>query len=197
MKTIDCRGQSCPAPVLATKKGLEESPGGICVLVDDGAPRENVGRFARNRGYQVTEAPDADGWSLLLTGSADADLQSARELSSQNVTGERVLLITSDRLGDGPDELGRLLMKNFLFTLLETTIKPKRILLLNSGVLLATEGSETVEALTKLENHGVELLSCGVCLDYLHRKNQLAAGRVTNMFSVAEQLLAASSVIKL
>lgn len=196
MKTIDCRGQACPAPVIATKKALEGSSDGICVLVDDGAPRENVGRFARNRGYQVTEVPDADGWSLLLTGSAVPETESS-SAGIQPEGRERVLLVTSDRLGDGPDELGRLLMKNFLFTLLETADRPDRILFLNTGVLLATEGAETVEALHRLEERGVELLACGVCLDYLKKKEQLAAGKVSNMFSTAEHLLAAASVIKL
>jgi selenium metabolism protein YedF len=197
MKTIDCRGQACPAPVIATKKALEESAKGICVLVDDGAPRENVGRFARNRGYQVTEAPDTDGWSLLLTSSATAEEADYGAPAPPDGTGDRVLLITSEILGDGADELGRLLMKNFIFTLLETETVPARILLLNSGVLLAVEGAETVEALKRLIDQGVELFSCGICLDYFKKKEQLAVGMVTNMFSTAEHLLTAASVIKL
>lgn len=196
MKTIDCRGQACPAPVIATKKALEEFGPEICVVVDDGAPRENVGRFARNRGYQVTEVAAADGWSLQITGSATAEEVVQRSAPS-STSGDRVLLITSDRLGDGPEELGYLLMKNFIFTLLETPQQPARILFLNSGVLLATEGAETVEALKRLEERGVELFACGICLDYLKKKDQLAVGQVTNMFSTAEHLLAASSVIKL
>ena len=198
MKTIDCRGQACPAPVIATKKALEESDTEIRILVDDGAPRENVGRFVRNRGYQVIETAEAGGWSLQVTGSAAV---AAEETAHNNVpasaSGDRVLLVTSDRLGDGPEELGGLLMKNFIFTLLETQQQPDRILFLNSGVLLATEGAETVEALKQLEDRGVELLACGVCLDYFKKKDQLAVGQVTNMFSTAEHLLTASSVIKL
>jgi len=139
MKTIDCRGQACPAPVIATKKALEESAAGVCVLVDDGAPRENVGRFARNRGYQVTETAQGDGWSLLLSSSGTTAIAEPGGQTG-GLTGERVLLVTSNRLGEGPEELGQLLMKNFLFTLLETPQQPDRILLLNSGVLLATAG---------------------------------------------------------
>jgi len=196
MKTIDCRGQACPAPVIATKKALEESAAGVCVLVDDGAPRENVGRFARNRGYQVTETAQGDGWSLLLSSSGTTAIAEPGGQTG-GLTGERVLLVTSDRLGEGPEELGQLLMKNFLFTLLETPQQPDRILLLNSGVLLATAGAETVEALKRLEERGTEIVACGVCLDYFKKKDQLAAGRVTNMFSTAENLLAAALVIKL
>lgn len=196
MKTVDCRGQACPAPVIAVKKALEESPEGICALVDDGAPRENVARFARTRGYRIAETPDAGGWSLLLTGSSAAPVGMPASAAAP-ANGERVLLITADRLGDGPEELGRLLMKNFLVTLLETERQPGRILLLNSGVLLAVAGAETVEALARLEERGVELYACGICLDFFGKKDLLAAGRVTNMFSTAEQLLAAGSVIRL
>lgn len=197
MKTIDCRGQACPAPVIATKKALEEFGPEICVVVDDGAPRENVGRFARNRGYQVTESSEADGWSLCISSATHSTATSAQTPVVTSSQGDKVLLVTSDRLGDGPEELGRLLMKNFLFTLLETQQQPDRILFLNSGVLLATEGAETTEALKRLEEQGVEQLACGVCLDYFKKKEQLAVGQVTNMFSTAEHLLAASSVIKL
>ena len=196
MKTIDCRGQACPAPVIATKKALEESGTGIRVLVDDGAPRENVVRFVKNRGYQVVETAEADGWSLLVTGSTTAE-ETPQSTVTATASGDRVLLITSNQLGDGSEELGYLLMKNFIFTLLETPQQPDRILFLNSGVLLATEGAETVEALKRLEERGVELLACGVCLDYFKKKDQLAVGQVTNMFSTAEHLLAAASVIRL
>ena len=196
MKTIDCRGQACPAPVIATKKALEESGTGIRVLVDDGAPRENVVRFVRNRGYQVNETAEADGWSLQATGSTTAK-ETHQGAVTASASGDRVLLVTSNRLGDGSEELGYLLMKNFIFTLLETPQQPDRILFLNSGVLLATEGAETVEALKRLEERGIELLACGVCLDYFKKKDQLAVGQVTNMFSTAEHLLAAASVIRL
>lgn len=196
MITIDCRGQACPAPVIATKRALEASPSGVRVLLDDGAPRENVTRFAQTRGLQVAETPEGNGWSLLISGKL-SDLAAPPHTPQLQPTGERVLLIASDRLGEGTDELGRLLMRNFLHTLLETAERPDHILFLNSGVLLAVQGAETIEALSALESLGVELLSCGVCLDFFKKKDQLAVGRVTNMFSIAEQLLTAASVIRL
>ncbi|NJD90382.1 MAG: sulfurtransferase-like selenium metabolism protein YedF, partial [Geobacter sp.] len=98
------------------------------------------------------------------------------------------VLISSDRFGDGPDELGRLLMKNFIITLLELPNPPDRIFLLNRGVLLATEGSETIEPLTKLADAGIEIFSCGVCLDYFSVRDKLAVGAVTNMYTIAEAL---------
>src|SRR5512133_3645119 len=123
MKLIDCRNQACPAPVINVKRALEEHHG-IRVIVDDGTPRENVARFARTRGYQVSEQRDDTAWTLNISGKTDSAHTTALPSSDAN----RILLITADRLGDGPEELGRLLLKNFIHTLLETSELPSRML---------------------------------------------------------------------
>jgi selenium metabolism protein YedF len=105
------------------------------------------------------------------------------------------MLIASDRLGDGPEDLGRLLMRNFIITLLDLDTLPDKLFFVNSGVLLATEGSELIDALEGLGNRGVEVFSCGVCLDFFHLKDKLKAGTVTNMFAIADALMKAGSVI--
>ncbi len=195
MKELDCRNMACPLPVVTVKRALEESGGdGIRVLLDDGAPRENVARYAIHRGYEVTEEPVEGGYVLLIgdgVGTTSAPENVAASIDRS------VVLISSDRLGDGPEELGRLLMKNFIITLLDLDDLPGRIFFVNSGVLLTTEGSEVLDPLEKLGNRGVEVLSCGVCLDFFHRKEKLRAGLVTNMFTIAESLTTASSVIRL
>jgi selenium metabolism protein YedF len=103
--------------------------------------------------------------------------------------------VTSDRLGDGPEELGRLLMKNIIVTLIESSELPDKIIFMNSGVLLATEGSDLLEALDRLSNRGVEILSCGVCLDFFGRRDAVKAGAVTNMFSIVETLMTGSGAV--
>lgn len=191
MTTIDCRNMACPTPVITVKKALEELTE-LRVLLDDGAPRENVTRFARNRGCQVCEERDGTGWALTISGVG----QTVRPATGA-VSGERIVLITSDRLGDGPEELGRLLMKNFIHTLLETSNLPARMLFLNTGVFLTTEGSDVLEALEKLGGMGVEILSCGLCLDFFKLKDKLRAGTTTNMLVTAESLLSAGQAIRL
>jgi selenium metabolism protein YedF len=191
MKSLDVRGLSCPAPVVSVKRALEAGEGELRVLLDDGAPRENVRRFAEGRGYTVREEPLEGGFALTLTGAQ------AQEVRQAGRPGGAVMLIGSDRLGDGPEELGRLLMRNFIMTLLELDALPDRMLFVNSGVLLTAAGSEVIEDLEALGNRGVEVLSCGVCLDYFKKKELLAAGGVTNMFTIAESLLGASSVVRL
>ena len=192
METIDCRNLSCPAPVVNVKKALQEHAE-IRVFLDDGAPRENVARFSRNRGCRVTEERDGSGWILTMCGPADM----GHPVSGAVSQGERVIMITSDRLGDGPEDLGRLLMKNFIHSLLETGELPSRMLFLNAGVFLTCEGSDVLEALGKLHGMGVEIFSCGLCLDFFKIKEKLRAGTTTNMLATAEYLLSAGSVIKL
>lgn len=193
MNTIDCRGMACPAPVITVKKALEQQAE-VRVLLDDGAPRENVGRFARNRGCQVSEQQETSGdWALTISAASGE----AAPVSTKPASGDRVFLITSNRLGDGPEELGMLLMKNFIHTLLETAELPARMFFLNTGVLLTTEGSDLLEALEKLAGMGVEILSCGLCLGYFDRKEKLRVGATTNMLATAEGLMAAGQVIRL
>jgi selenium metabolism protein YedF len=191
MKDLDVRGLSCPAPVVSVKRALETGEGELRVLLDDGAPRENVRRFAEGRGYAVQEERLEGGFALTLSSTGRPESKSAP------AEGRAVMLIGSDRLGDGPEELGRLLMRNFIITLLELSELPDRMLFINTGVLLTVAGSEVIEALEALGNRGVEVLSCGVCLDFFHKKETLAAGGVTNMFTIAENLLGARSVIRL
>jgi selenium metabolism protein YedF len=192
MKELDVRGMACPMPVVSVKRALEGAREGLQVFLDDGAPRENVKRFAEGRGYRVQEAPVEGGFALTISGAEKQEPKGAVEKG-----GATVMLIASDRLGDGPEELGRLLMKNFIITLVEVPEPPDRMLFLNTGVLLTAEGSEVIEPLEALGNRGVEVLSCGVCLDYFKKKESLAAGAVTNMFTIAESLLTAGSVVRL
>jgi selenium metabolism protein YedF len=192
MKIVDCRNLACPAPVINVKKALEEGTD-LQILVDDGAPHENVARFLRNRNYQVIEQRDGIGWLLTISGT----LGNVGLIPIPSSHGSRILLITSDRIGDGPEELGRLLMKNFIHTLLETKDIPSRIIFLNTGVFLTCEVSDVREALEKLHGAGVEIFSCGLCLDFFKLKDQLRAGTITNMLVTVESLLSAEQVIKL
>jgi len=192
VNSLDVRGMACPMPVVSVKRALESAEGALRVLLDDGAPRENVRRFAQGRGYQVQEEPLEGGFALTISGGAGKPVQTVAERP-----GAAVMLIGADRLGDGPEELGRLLMKNFIITLMDLPEVPDRMLFVNTGVLLTAAGSEVIEALEALGNRGVEVLSCGICLDFFKKKESLAAGGVTNMFTIAESLLQARSVVRL
>lgn len=184
---------ACPAPVISAKKALEEEDEAR-ILLDNGAPRENVGRFARNRGYEVNEIQtEAGDWILTITKADSADKSGA----AKTVSNDCVMLITSNRFGSGPEEFGGLLMKNFIHSLLEATNQPSRMIFLNSGIFLTTEGSDVLESLEKLSGLGVEILSCGLCLDFFGRKEKLKVGGTTNMLAITEDLIGVKRVIRL
>jgi selenium metabolism protein YedF len=190
MDILDCRGQSCPVPVTETKKLIEQyRPTDVKVRVDGAVPRDNVQRFLESRGYGVTVEPTADGF--LVVGSRLAG-ETAEEDREKRVS----VFIDCETLGRGDDDLGRILMKSFVITLKELKPLPWRIIFMNGGVKAAAEGSELLPHLQELENLGVEVLSCGTCLDFFHLKEKLKIGRVSNMFEIINSLTESSSVLK-
>ena len=196
METIDCRNMDCPAPVICTKRAIAERPGEtLQILVSPGAPVENVSRFAANNGFKVTRSEIDGDFCLTIAISDKGKIPGTTKTPVKS--GRLAMLISSDRLGEGSEELGRLLMKNMIITLLDQDKVPDRILFINSGVLLATEGSELIDTLEQLGNKGVEVLSCGACLEYYKKKDLLKAGAVTNMFTIVETMTNADTVINI
>jgi selenium metabolism protein YedF len=110
---------------------------------------------------------------------------------------ERAIVINGDEMGQGDEELGRTLMKNFLAKLMSAEAKPKMIVLYNSAVKLAARGSEVLESLHSLENLGVEIICCGTCVNHYGLADQIEAGRVTNMPEIVKVLTESQSVVTL
>ncbi len=98
-------------------------------------------------------------------------------------------------MGDGAEELGTILIKAFINTLPEMDLKPKKLIFLNSGIYLAVKDSPVLDTLKKLEQSGIEIISCGTCLDYYKKKEELGVGSVSNMYVILESLSKASKVI--
>lgn len=110
--------------------------------------------------------------------------------------GGTIVLLASDELGSGSAELGQVLMRSFLKTLREVQSKPSRILFLNRGVRMVVEGSAFLPELEALAEAGIDLASCGTCLDYFQVKDKVRAGRVTNMQDIVAALLGAEKVVR-
>ena len=108
-----------------------------------------------------------------------------------------MLFIGADRMGRGDDRLGAVLIKAALSALADLEPRPKTLVLMNTGVKLATEGSPVLEELRRLQTLGVEILVCGTCLDWFRLKEKVAVGTVSNMFTILERFLAADSVVSL
>lgn len=112
------------------------------------------------------------------------------------VNTDTLLLLTSSGLGEGEPDLGEKLMKSFLAMLLESGTTPERILLMNSGIYLSTEGSSVIELLREFESKGAEIHSCGTCLDYYDRREKLLIGQVGNMKDTVTWMLKYSVVLQ-
>jgi selenium metabolism protein YedF len=187
---VDARGLPCPQPVIKTKKALQEiEKGTITVLVDRSEASENVQRFAQSQGCQV-KVTEKDGVFHL-------DITKGQPAQTEAPKTSDVVFITSDRLGTGDERLGEILMKAFLNTLWDNEPKPAKMMFINDGVRLTTEGSEVLDTLKLLEKDGVQIFSCGTCLEYYKLKDDLRVGQVTNMYETVHSLMDASKVIKI
>ncbi len=193
MQTLDCRHHQCPHPIVETRKTLLARPGApLTVLVGDETARENVIRLAKHMGYEVKSAPTEGGHSLEMTPASVPE----KEAQGVTVQGKTVAFFTTETLGAGSEELGRILMKNFIFTLAEADSVPDLMLFINAGVKLTCEGSEVLEALDRIACMGTDIASCGLCLDFYHLKDKLVAGRSTNMLEIVNALQSAGRIIR-
>jgi len=198
MKKIDCRGLACPQPVMETKKALDRSEGQeVLVLVDNPAARENVSRFAGGQGYQI-DVTDEKGYSAIRIRKGEwAGKKEESSVPKAASQGDLVFFIDSDSLGRGSEELGNVLIRALLHTLGEAEVKPQKMVLVNSGVRLACEGSPALEDLQTLASQGVEILACGTCLNYFELKEKLRAGRISNMYEILNVLTLAGKTLKI
>ncbi len=201
--TVDARGLACPQPVLETKKVLEETSSRLLrVLVQGYTSRENVSRFARNRGCQVeVHEKGKDEFEITLT-RADSEIPHNKQedplpcpVPEQSRDGKNLVYVGNNCMGRGDDELGQKLMRGFLRTWIDVSPRPWRMVFINSGVKLTTIDEEATEAISMLEEKGVEILSCGTCLQHFGIEDKLRVGKVTNMFEIIESLNAAAKVI--
>lgn len=192
MKSIDCRNWLCPKPVIEVRKILLAAPQSpLCVLVEDDVARENLQRLAATLGWQVEERNSAGSAALEFTPPAAA--AAAAGTSSSATT---VVLVTAATMGSGNDDLGRILLRNFLLTLAELEIPPTTIYFINDGVKLTVQDADTVEILQKLADLGIDLAACGLCLDFFKLREKVAVGRITNMLDIVQGMANAGSVLR-
>jgi len=202
-KTVDARGLACPQPVLLTKKALDTEKD-ITVLVDNTVALENVKRFAINAGCFVdTKEEPNNVFSIHILKTEDSHVKEAYtgEISceiekKEPSIGPIIVVLSSNKMGFGDDELGAVLMRSFLHTLTEINTKPDVLILYNSGVKLAIEGSDALHDLNALEHQGIKILVCGTCLNFFNLKEKLRVGNISNMYDITETLFKAKKIIR-
>jgi len=198
MKTIDCRGLACPAPVLTAKKSIEEEGlDELTVLVDNEASKINVSRFLESQNFTVSASQEDDGFHV--TGKKK-ELTSCEIFIPEKPTYEErkiMVMITTDTMGHGDDELGSKLMASFLKTLKEMGQELWRLVFVNNGVKLTIEDSKVLPDLKDLENQGISILVCGTCLTHFDMLDKNQVGEPTNMLDIVTAMQLADKVINI
>ena len=193
---VDAMGDQCPIPVIKTKKALKEITETtlVEVHVDNEIAVQNLSKMAKQKNleykcekleeqhYIIKINAEAEGVSIQQKAPAEND----KEICYPDRKSNTVVVLSSNQMGNGSEELGQILMKGFIFALTELDELPSTVLLYNSGVKLSTEGSNSIEDLKTLQAQGVEILSCGTCLNYYDLTEKLQVGDVTNMYFILE-----------
>lgn len=198
-RILDCKGLACPQPVIRSKDALAAmGPGeALRVIVDNEAARDNVRRFAESQGHQVQMEAAGEDYHLHITrGEGETASGSEPEIVCGAPQGKAIAVyITASTMGRGDEELGAVLMTAYLDTLSHFARDVSHIILINSGVKLAVEGSPVLAHLQDLARSGIEVLACGTCLKHFGLIEKLQVGSVSNMYAILEILAKADKVL--
>jgi selenium metabolism protein YedF len=203
MKVVDNRGLVCPQPVINTKKAMDAMESGtVLSIAGDEIARDNILKYVDSQGFKADVTEKSGVFNILITKVAGEDdipvpVELPQRADDGDSHGPLVVFVTTDELGKGEPELGKLLMKNFFVSLSEAKVIPNKILFINRGAFLTAEGSSVLPSLVTLAGRGSTVETCGVCLDYYHLKEKLATGSITNMYSIVDALTTAGKVITL
>ena len=206
---VNAVGDACPIPVTKTihaLSGMTEA-GTVEVHVDNETAVQNLNRLATGKGLKfsaekreeklfvvtltVDDPAAVSGTALGFSGTAPEEAACTPDNRDNTV-----VVIGTSCLGSGDDTLGATLMKGFLYALSQQERLPRTILFYNGGAKITTEGSVSIEDLKNMEAQGVEIRTCGTCLNYYGLTDKLAVGSVTNMYDIVETMTSAGKVIR-
>jgi len=195
---VNAIGEQCPLPVVKADQAMKKltGPGVVEVLVDNATAVENLKRLAAQKNCKVDVVCRCEEEIAVFIGVETAAEAAPVVAAAAPATGNLVVAVGSATMGEGNDELGKTLMKGFLFAVSQLEELPKTILFYNGGAQIPVEGSDSLEDLKNMAAQGVEILTCGTCLNFYGLADKLAVGSVTNMYSIVEKLSGATSVIK-
>ena len=198
MVTVNAMGDNCPIPVIKTKKAMQAltGPETIEVLVDNEIAVQNVTKLAKEQGGEVSSEKLGEKEYKVTIKMQGVPAVDAEVVCTPDQKGDLIVVVSSDRMGTGNDELGKVLIKGFIYAVTQLDTLPKKMLFYNGGATLTVEGSDSLEDLKSLEAQGVEILTCGTCLDYYQVKDKLAVGGVTNMYSIVESMAEAGKIVR-
>jgi len=196
MITLNMLGKPCPIPVVEAKKALLQGQD-VMVLVDNAIAVQNLEKMAAGlgHGFSYEQKSEAEYTVAIMVKNPDGQQASCQVMAptaapdeAPSAAGGQIFLITGDQIGISAEEPGKKLMQTFLYSLAQLPKAPEIILLINAGVKLAAQGSEVLDNLKAIAEHGADIRSCGQCLTYYGLTEKLAVGKITNMMEIVELL---------
>lgn len=205
MVEVNAMGKACPLPVIEAKKTIESLTQAdvVCVHVDNEIAVQNVLKLAKHKNLEASSEKVDDNEFVVRVAvnlpESDAAKEEIKDTPVCQPDGRKkrvVVVLRSDCMGNGDESLGKQLMKGFVFALTKQEELPAKVILYNRGAFLSTQNPDTIQDLKTLEAEGVEIATCGTCLNHYGLTEQLAVGTVTNMYEIAESMMTADFVIE-
>lgn len=204
---VDAIGDVCPLPVVKTKNVIKEmkSSATIEILVDNEIAVQNLTKMAKITGYPVSSKKLEENkylvtMDVIIKEKGQKEKVEKAEKPAVCIPdarrGNKVIVISANQMGVGSEELGKTLLKGFLYAVTQQEELPGTMLFYNSGVYLTCEESPALDDLKSLEAQGVNIMSCGTCLNYYGLTEKLKVGSVTNMYDIVETMEKADLLIK-
>ncbi|MGP1432658.1 MAG: sulfurtransferase-like selenium metabolism protein YedF [Catonella sp.] len=195
-KKLDCRGMACPLPVVTAKKAIEEftEEGIVEVIVDNETAVQNLLKLAAKSNFNAASEKKSEE-EFVVRIEVKTETNEVKN-DSEKKSGPTTIVISGSTMGSGDDELGKNLMKAYIFALTNVTPVPDNIIFYNGGAYLTVEGSASLEDLKNLEKAGVNIMTCGTCLNFYGIADKLSVGQVSNMYDIAQTMADSGSIIR-
>lgn len=204
MIKVNAIGDACPIPVVKTKNAIRDlgTSGVVEVSVDNEIAVQNLLKMAKQKEYEASFEKKSNTEYIVTINVNGGEVSDAKPVAKETAKSdeiklkETIVVIDSDKMGDGDEEFSKTLLKGFIYALSSQDIPPAKILFYNTGVRLTTEGSASIEDLKVLEKAGAKIYSCGACLNNYGLTEKLSVGEVTNMYDIVSYLMEANLVIR-
>ena len=194
---VDCRNLECPKPVINTKNAIKDAKIGesIEIILNEVAAIQNVKRFLQTNGYEPQTTQNGSEMTFKIQKTGDLKNENAEEFCEIPTKKQKVVFLNEDSCGSGA--VGKSLLGKFLGSIANLQDKPKMIICVNNAVFMTTNRAhESFGVLKNLESLGIEILSCGSCLEAYKLVDKLAIGRMSNALEIME-ILSENEAIKL
>ena len=201
MIRVNAIGDACPIPVVKTKNAIRDLGGSgvVEVSVDNEIAVQNLLKMAKQKEYEA-KFDKKSNTEYIVTINVNSEVISDTKVTNDSLDEiklkQTVVVIDSDKMGDGEEEFSKTLLKGFIYALSSQDIPPAKIIFYNTGVRMTTEGSASIEDLKVLLNAGAKIYSCGACLNNYGLSEKLQVGEVTNMYDIVGHLMDADLVIR-